>query len=160
MMTAWAWHYQYGCHAHFTTGSTTFKHVTKNPTKNQNFSKILFASFHMMQKASERYIKHFSTCNIKGAEKISWSFPVHLFPGVPGSPCWMAEHTFRAKESALTVASLKRDQNPVELNMVLSFKVLFWESYLKPFSQESQTWEVRTVLSLGGFWSHFNSTEN
>ena len=75
----WGWHKDHGCHALFSEGSGTFKHVTKNPTKNQNFSKILFASFHMMQEASERYIKHFSTCNIKGAEKNSWSFPVHLF---------------------------------------------------------------------------------
>ena len=37
----------------------------------------------MMQEASKRYMKHFSICNIKGAEKFSWSFPVHLFPGVP-----------------------------------------------------------------------------
>ena len=79
VMVAWALHKDHGCYALFSEGSGTFKHVTKNPTKNQNFSKILFASFHMMQEASERYIKHFSTCNIKGAEKISWSFPVHLF---------------------------------------------------------------------------------
>ena len=79
------WHKDHGCHALFSEGKGTFKHVTKNPTKNQNFSKILFASFHMMQEASERYRNHFSICNIKGAEKFSWSFPVHLFPGVPAS---------------------------------------------------------------------------
>ena len=38
MMTAWAWHYQYGCHAYFTEESSTFKHVKKNLTKNQNYS--------------------------------------------------------------------------------------------------------------------------
>ena len=84
VIVTWAWHKDHGCHALFSEGSATFKHVTKTLTKNQNFSKILFASFHMMQEASERYIKHFSICNIKGAEKFSWSFPVHLFPGVPG----------------------------------------------------------------------------
>jgi hypothetical protein len=84
MMSSWAWHYLHGCHAHFTEGSATLNHVTKTLAKNQNFSKILFACFHVMPEASERYIKHFSICNIKGAEKFSWSFPVHLFPGVPG----------------------------------------------------------------------------
>ena len=61
-----------------------FQTSYKNPDKNQNFSKILFASFHMMQEASERWNKHFSIWNIKGAENISWSFPVHLFSDVPG----------------------------------------------------------------------------
>ena len=78
-MTAWAWHYQYGSHIHFTKGSVTFKHVTRNLTKNQNFSKILFAFFQVKPEASKSYIKHFSICNIKGVENFSWSLPVHLF---------------------------------------------------------------------------------
>ena len=84
IMITWAWHIRHGCHTIFSKDIATFKHFTKNTTNNQNFSKIVFASFHMMQEASERYMKHFSICNIKGAEKFSWSFPVHLFPGVPG----------------------------------------------------------------------------
>ena len=60
-------------------GKTTFKHITRNPTKNQNFSKILFAFFQLKPEASKSYMKHFSICNIKGAEKFSWSLPVHLF---------------------------------------------------------------------------------
>ena len=84
MMIAWVWHLNYGCHAHFTEDNAVFKHVTKTPTKNQNFSKILFAYFHMKPEASKRYKKHFSICNIKGSEKFSWYLPVHLISGVPG----------------------------------------------------------------------------
>ena len=70
-MSTGAWHYLHGCHAYFTEGSDTFKHITKTPTKNQNFSKILFSCFHMKLEASKIYIKHFSINNIKGAEKFS-----------------------------------------------------------------------------------------
>ena len=34
MMSSWAWHCLHGCHAHFTEGNATLKHVTKIPTKN------------------------------------------------------------------------------------------------------------------------------
>ena len=78
-MIVWAWHQQYGCHAHFTKGSAAFKHVTKIPTKNQNFSKIVFACFHMKSEASKSYIKHFPICDTKGSEKFSCYLPVHLF---------------------------------------------------------------------------------
>ena len=79
MMVTWAWHKDHGCQALFSGGSGTFKHVTKNLTKNQNFSKILFASFQVKPEASKSYIQHFSICNIKGVENFSWSLPVHLF---------------------------------------------------------------------------------
>ena len=59
MMVTWAWQKDHGCQALFSGNSGTFKHVTKNLTKNQNFSKILFALFHMMQEASEICMKHF-----------------------------------------------------------------------------------------------------
>ena len=77
------WHYHHGCHAHFTEGSASFKHITRNPTKNQNFSKILFECFHLKPEASKRYMQHFSICNIKRSEKFSWYLPVHLISGVP-----------------------------------------------------------------------------
>ena len=35
----------HGCHALFSEDIAIFKHVSKTPTKNQNFSKLLFASF-------------------------------------------------------------------------------------------------------------------
>ena len=80
MVMIWGvWNYMHGCHAHFTEGSAAFRHFTRNLTKNQNFSKILFACFQVKPEASKWYIKHFSICNIKGAEKFSWSLPVHLF---------------------------------------------------------------------------------
>jgi len=74
VMATWAWDKHHGCHALFSKGSATLKHVTKTLTKNISFSKILFASFHMMQEASERYMKHFSICNIKGAENFPGAF--------------------------------------------------------------------------------------
>ena len=46
-------------------------------------SKNLFACFQVKKEFSKRYIKHFTICNIKGAENFSWCFTVHLFPGVP-----------------------------------------------------------------------------
>ena len=75
MMSLWAWHYLHSCHAHFTEGSATLKHGTKTVAKNQNFSKILFACFHMMPEASERYVyETFSICNIKEDEKFPGAF--------------------------------------------------------------------------------------
>ena len=79
MMTAWLWHYQYGCYAQFAKGSTTFKHVTRNLTKIQNFSKILFVCFNVKLEASKTCIKHFAICNIKGVENFSFYLPVHIF---------------------------------------------------------------------------------
>ena len=43
----------------------------KLPTKNQNFSKILFACFHLKSEASKRYTEHISICSIKDSEKFS-----------------------------------------------------------------------------------------
>ena len=79
MMSSWAWHYLHSCHAHFTDGSATLKHVTKTLAKNQNFSKILFACFHVMSEASERRQKHFSICPIKGIENFPRAFQYIYF---------------------------------------------------------------------------------
>ena len=73
------WHYQQGFHAHFNEGSAAFKQVTRNLTKNQKFSKILFACFQVKAEALKRYLTHFLSAIFREQKIISWSLPVHLF---------------------------------------------------------------------------------
>ena len=60
-------------------GQCRFQTGYKKTNEKSKFFKNSFCMFSSVARTYKMIYKTFSICNIKGAEKFSWSLPVHLF---------------------------------------------------------------------------------